>query len=199
LRQLAESSDLVIAADGGAEAAGSAGIVPHLLVGDMDSVTSEARTRLVAAGTESHIVPAAKDFSDTELALQLAVERGASDIGLAAGWGGRMDHAVANLCLLLRAKRQGVRMCLLDGDTEASLVGGRTSLAASRGDLVSLIPLSQVVEGITTHGLRYPLAGDSLIQGSTRGLSNEVISLPAEVEQAGSGDLLLIHTRTHSV
>jgi thiamine pyrophosphokinase len=195
LRRLARAADLVIAADGGADVAVRAGIMPGVLVGDMDSVSSDTREYLAATGTEMIVLPVEKDVTDTEFALQLAADRGARQVWLAAAWGGRMDHALGNLLLLLRARWKGVPMHVLDRSTDAALVDGRTTLNAAPGDLVSLVPLSPLVEGVTTQGLRYALSGENLTQGSTRGVSNEVVSLPAAIEQAGPGDLLVIHTR----
>lgn len=195
LQSLARSADLVIVADGGAEIAARAGVDPHLLVGDMDSVTPATRARLTSRGIEIHATSPDKDQTDAELALEIAAGRGASDVWLAAALGRRVDHAMANLLLPLLARRLGVRLRLIDGRTEAYLVEGPVVLDAGVGDLVSLIPLSPVVEGITTVGLRYPLGDMPLVRGATRGISNVVVSIPAGLAGVGSGDLLLVHTR----
>ena len=63
------------------------------------------------------------------------------------------------------------------------------------GDLVSLIPLTPLVEGISTVGLRYPLRDEPLVRGATRGMSNVVVARPAGLAAVGAGDLLLVHTR----
>ncbi len=195
LRLLARSAQLIIAADGGADAAARAGVRPHLLVGDMDSVSPATRARLTRAGVEIRTVPAAKDLTDTELALQIARQRGATDVTLAAALGGRADHALANLLLPLLAHRMGVRLTLVAGRTEVRLADGRVQLDGAVGDLVSLIPLSEVVERVTTFGLRYPLVGERLARGETRGISNVIAALPAGLDPLGSGDLLVVHTR----
>jgi thiamine pyrophosphokinase len=186
---------LVIAVDGGADIAARAGVDPDILIGDMDSVTPATRARLEARGTDVREVPAEKDQTDTELALEIAAQRGASEVWLAAALGGRVDHAVANLLLVFLARQLGVRLCLVDGLTEAYLVGGPFVLDARVGDLVSLIPLTPVVEGIKTIGLRYPLQDESLVRGTTRGVSNVVVATPAGLAAVGAGDLLLVHTR----
>ncbi len=195
LQSLARSADLVIVVDGGAEIAARADVVPHLLVGDMDSVTPTTRARLATQGIDIHATSADKDQTDAELALEMAAGRGASEVWLAAALGGRVDHALANLLLPLLARRLGVRLRLIDGRTEAHLAEGPGVLDARVGDLVSLIPLSPVVEGITTVGLRYPLRDEPLVRGATRGISNQVVSAPAGLAGVGSGDLLLVHTR----
>ena len=195
LRLLARSAQLIIAADGGADAAARAGVRPHLLVGDMDSISRGARARLTRAGIEMRTVPAAKDLTDTELALQIARRRGATDVSLAAALGGRADHALANLLLLLLAHRMGVRLTLVDGRTEVRLADDRVALDGAVGDLVSLIPISEVVERVTTFGLQYPLADERLVRGETRGISNVITAVPAGLERPGSGDLLVVHRR----
>ncbi len=194
LQSLARSADLVIAADGGAETAARAGVAPDLLVGDMDSVTPATRARLASRGIEIRATSADKDQTDTELALEIAAGRGASEVWLAAALGGRADHALANLLLPLLARRLGVRLRLIDGRTEAYLVEGPVVLDARVGDPVSLIPLSPLVEGIMTVGLRYPLSDEPLVGGATRGISNLVVSIPAGLSGVGPGDLLLVHT-----
>jgi len=195
LRLLARSAQLIIAADGGADAAARARVRPHLLVGDMDSVSPATRARLTRAGVEIRTVPAAKDLTDTELALQIARQRRATDVTLAAGLGGRADHALANLLLPLLAHRMGVRLTLVAGRTEVRLADGRVQLDGAVGDLVSLIPLSEAVEHVTTFGLRYPLVGERLARGETRGISNVIAAVPAGLDPVGSGDLLVVHTR----
>lgn len=194
---LARSVDLVIAADGGAETAARAGIRPHVLVGDMDSATLETRRRLVRAGTRLHVVPSAKDLTDTELALALARDRGATDATVVAALGGRVDHSLANLLLPLRAKRWGIRLRVVEGRTHVHLAGTSLMLEGEPGDVVSLIPLSEVVLDITTTGLRYPLKNDRLVRGGTRGLSNVIVDLPAGLEHVGKGDLLVVHIQQH--
>jgi len=195
LQLLARSADLVIAADGGADIAARAGVDPHVLIGDLDSVPPATRARLEAHGADICEVPTEKDQTDTELALEMAARRGASEVWLAAALGGRVDHAVANLMLLFLARELGVRLCLVDGRSEAYLVGGPFVLDARAGDLVSLIPLTPLVEGIKTVGLRYPLQDEPLVRGATRGISNVVVARPAGLAAVGAGDLLLVHTR----
>lgn len=195
LRRLARSVTLIVAADGGADVAAGAGIRPHLLVGDMDSITPATRARLAGAGVTLRLVPREKDLTDTELALRVAREHGATEVVVAAPFGGRVDHTVAHVFLLFLARAMRLQMSLMDGYTEARLADGRTVLDGAVGDLVSLIPLSARVVGITTFGLRYPLARAGLVRGTTRGVSNVIVETPAGLERVRAGDLLIVHTR----
>ncbi len=192
---LLAGADLVVAVDGGADALARVGVVPDLLVGDLDSISREARADLEARGVEVLVLPVAKDITDTEAALRMAVERGADDIVVLGALGGpRLDHLLGNLLLLDSEWLAGIRVRLVDEWHEAFLAGGDVTMKGARGDTVSLLPLTADVEHVHTEGLLYPLAGDSLRRSATRGLSNAMTGDVARVTH-GTGVLLVIHYR----
>lgn len=137
--------------------------------------------------------PAAKDKTDTELALDYAVARGAREVELFGALGGRLDHLLANVALLTHARNRGVVMRVVDGDTTAFLAAARTAIPARRGDLVSLLPVSASVSGVTTAGLRYPLRKATLRRGSSLGVSNVATSGVPTV-RVGRGQLCVVVT-----
>ncbi len=189
---LLASGDLLIAADSGADAIASAGLQPHLLVGDMDSVAEATWRALEAAGVETHVLPVEKDETDTEVALRLAVDRGADRITLLGVLGGpRLDHLVAGLLLLTAGWLEHVDVRMVDGSHEVRLARGDAALEGEAGDIVSLLPLTPSVHEIETEGLLYPLRGESLHQGAARGVSNELLGPRARVRH-GEGHLLVI-------
>jgi thiamine pyrophosphokinase len=166
--------DLVIAADGGARHATSLGRRLDLWVGDGDSVSAADLAGLAAAGIPIQRHPADKDETDAELALLAAVEGGAARITILGALGGdRFDHGLANIWLLAHPHLAGRDVRLLDAATRIRLVGpGRTDLGGRIGDLVSLLPFGGDAAGLRTAGLRYPLRGEPLRSGPSRGLSN---------------------------
>lgn len=191
--ELLACADLLIAADGGAESITAAGLRPQLLVGDFDSIDDGTRASLEAAGIETLILPVAKDETDTEVALRLAVEWGAARITVYGALGGpRLDHLVAALLLLKAEWLASVDVRLVDERHEVFLAMGDCVVEGAAGDLVSLLPLSSVVEDIRTEGLLYPLDGEPLSQGAARGVSNELLGDRARITH-GSGDLLVMH------
>ena len=95
-------ADLKIAADRGVEAFEGTGVLPDLLVGDMDSVNPEV-LESVQQRTQVQRLPVQKDDTDGVHALDQAIARGAKSITILGALGGRMDHAMANLMLLVRA------------------------------------------------------------------------------------------------
>jgi len=189
------SADLLVAVDGGAEALARVGLVPGLLVGDLDSITIRTREALEARGVEVSLLPTAKDQTDTEAALRLVVERGAHDITVYGALGGpRLDHLVGNLLLLSSPWLAAARVRLVDDWHEAFLVKGDSTFSGERGDTVSLLPLTPRVEDVWTEGLLYPLVYEPLSQSATRGVSNAMTGETARVTH-GEGLLLLIHYR----
>ena len=191
-RDLLMQTELLIAADGGGNALHSAGISPHLVIGDLDSLTLPAAEAFAAAGTTFLRYPADKDETDLELALLTAVARGATQITVLGALGGRWDQGLANVALLAMPELHGRRVRLLDSGQEAYLARGETPIAGVRGETVSLIPLGGPARAITTRGLLYPLTHAELRFERSRGVSNQIVEPPAHVT-VGEGQLLVVH------
>ena len=198
----AEGIELVVAADGGARHANGLGLAVDHWIGDGDSLPPAELERLRGAGIPVEVVAHDKDESDTELALGIAIAAGATDIVVLGAFGGRrLDHALANVSLLGRPALLDRRTALLDVGARVRLVrapgrdGGplTTSLAGRSGDLVSLLPFGADVEGVTTAGLRYPLADEPLLLGAARGLSNVRVAADASFTLR-RGSLLVVET-----
>jgi thiamine pyrophosphokinase len=193
LRWVQDGDDL-IAADGGAHHAVAMGFRPRVVVGDLDSLSPTLAEELAAQGVELEKHPVAKNKTDLELALERAIRDGAQEILLLGALGGRLDQALANV--LLMAQRDWPALIRLVDATEIATVihGGESmTLEAAPGSTMSLLPLSAEVTGITYTGMLYPLNDATLQLGSTRGVSNEVVSHPATVTIA-TGIALVIQT-----
>jgi thiamine pyrophosphokinase len=193
---LLSGADLVIAADSGAHWLDRSGVPPDLVIGDMDSLDPDLLDRLAARGTEVERHPADKEASDLELAMSRAAAAGADEVViLGALRGERLDHELANLLLLVDREWDGIDLRVVRGGTTArALLGGsQQELGGAAGDLVTLLPVGDAT-GVRTDGLRYPLVGETLRAGRSRGLSNEVEHAPASVSLEG-GSLLIIETR----
>ena len=195
-RALIGANDYVVAADGGAFALERWKLLPHLVVGDMDSLGDAGVERFARQGVPVAKFPAAKDESDLELAVAQAIAAGATEVVVLGALGGdRLDHEAANLLLLADPGYDGVRIEARRGALRIRAVRGKASLAltAPVGALVTLLPVNGDADGVTTEGLRYPLRGETLRFGRARGLSNEVTSLPAKVS-VDKGTLLVFET-----
>lgn len=190
----------VICADGGALRAEAAGIVPDLVIGDGDSVSSEDLDRLRSLGASIRSVAAEKDESDTELCVREALTRDAERIVIFGALGGpRPEHALANISMLALPGLEGRDVSLEHARSTVRLVGkgdgpSRAEFQARPSDYLSLQPLAPGANGVTTEGLLYPLCGASLPYGPSRGLSNEFIGDTAAISVA-CGRLLVTVTR----
>jgi thiamine pyrophosphokinase len=191
-RQLTDA-DLIIAADGGADWLDAVGVAPHRLVGDLDSADPALVDRLESAGVPLERHPADKDASDLELSLQAAARAGADQIVVLGALGGALDHLLANVLLLGSDAARNRELRLVHGSTSARLLAGpaRAELHGPLGSRVSLLVVGPAADGVTTHGLRWPMVDDRLEAGSSRGLANVVVAVPAKVSLA-AGRLLVI-------
>jgi thiamine pyrophosphokinase len=188
----AERADLLLVADGGARHALALGLVPHVVIGDLDSLDASQQERLRLAGAHFVVHPAAKDETDLELALRYAVEQDAEPIVVLGTLGGRLDQTLANILLLTMPELAGRDVRLVEGPQTAFIVRDAATLFGKPGDTVSLIPLGGAAHGVTTGGLLYPLDDGTLPFGPALGISNEMTSGQAQV-QVRDGLLLCVH------
>ena len=176
IESLLNKDDFLIAADGGLRFLLELKILPHVLIGDMDSVTDENSQAVAREGVEILRFPAQKDETDLELAIAEAQKRGFTQILIVGALGGRLDQTLANLSLLINNPDSGLKITLDDGHEKVSLVEDRIEVVGEKGDIVSLIPYCGPVAGITTKGLAYPLEDETLYPENTRGISNVMVS-----------------------
>lgn len=174
IRDLASRAEMIIAADRGARYCLENGILPDLVVGDMDSIDDESIRRLAEAGVETIRYSPEKDLTDTEIAMEEAIARGAGSIELIGVTGDRLDHVLANIQLLRRALGLGVEAQIISGTQKMFLLDSSHSIHGSRGRTISFLPLTEKVEGITLEGFRYGLKDAAMEIGKPYGISNVV-------------------------
>ncbi len=184
--------DRLVCADGGARHALTLGLRPQVVVGDMDSLDEPAQAQLKALGARLVVHPAAKDETDLELALLLALQEGATELVVLGGLGGRLDQLIANVLLLTLPQLEGVSARIVDGRQQAFIIRGEATIHGRPGDVLSLIPLGGDAQGILTEGLLYPLRDETLRPGPARGVSNVFTAQTARVTLR-RGALLAVH------
>jgi thiamine pyrophosphokinase len=162
----------VIAADKGLEHALALGLDVTVAVGDFDSASPEAVAVAEAAGVRIERHPQEKDATDLELALDLALTSSPARILVLASEGGRLDHLLSAALLLASERYARSQIDAFVGDARIHVLRGERELEGERGELVTLLAVNGPAEGVTTEGLTYPLLGETLEPGSSRGLSN---------------------------
>jgi thiamine pyrophosphokinase len=192
-RPYTRKAGLIIGADSGGATLLALGVTPHLLVGDMDSIGADAFDSLKKKGVEIIEVSPEKDFTDSELAVKTALDRGATDLVIFGAIGDRLDHTLANISLLEYAQERRAAARIVTEDQEAYLLTADVvnPIPGEIGSTVSLISLSDPTTGVTTHDLKYPLKEASLELLSPLGVSNE-ISGPNPWVEFWEGRLLLV-------
>ena len=168
--------DLLVAADGGLRHLRKIQHTPALLIGDLDSVTPQELEEAAAEGVFVQQFPREKNETDLELALSHVLQAGYKDIRITGALGGRLDHTLGNLGLLLDERLIGRDVRLEDGREEVFLIRNRATVEGQPGDIVSLIPIGGDAEGVITRDLKYPLSEETLRQDRTRGISNVMLT-----------------------
>ncbi len=176
-----ESFDFVIAADSGYLAAEKLNIFPDVILGDFDSAE--------VPHTKAEIlqVPSEKNETDTMLACTVAIERGATELTILGGTGGRADHFLSNLFLLESLCDKGIAVSLTDGENTLRILQDETVKIPNRGVYFSLFALDTCT--VTLQGCKYPLTDFVLTRTNPFAVSNEVAGESAVVSVIGKAIL----------
>ncbi len=192
-RAEAERHGLLIATDGAAHRAEALGVTPDIVCGDFDSLDLDAARR--AFPDAEFVETPDQDLADLEKALLLARERGATEITLLGAGGGRIDHTLTAIALLLRYHGE-VALTLRHVGSAARAVSGTAGargtlrLAVKPGDTVSLIAFSPE-NRVSLSGVTWPLDSARLPVG-THGVSN-VAKAGEVVVEVVEGVVLVCH------
>lgn len=185
--------DKIIAADKGLEILNRINVKPDYIIGDFDSVNKEILEQYKNIPI-TYLKPE-KDFTDTHMALKLAIEQGAKKITIAGAIGTRFDHSIANIHILKEALENNIEAEIIDEHNKIKLIN--TDIKIDRDDkykYISLIPLTTSVKGVTLEGFKYSLKDATLKIGESIGVSNEQIENEAMIK-IKEGILILIFSK----
>lgn len=196
----------VICADSGADLAYPL-ITPDLIIGDLDSISDNVRTRYESLGVEFRAYPVEKDFTDFHLALSAAASIGSDDgirkrvseIKVFGGLGRRLDQTIANIYVAACFQNEtGIPVSIHENKTHAYIadpkLGGNIVIGerVRAGDTVSLRPLFERSHIVRTSGLKYGVSNEALCAYESRGTSNVAGGDEVSVSVT-EGPLLIIH------
>ena len=165
------------------------GIEPHLIVGDFDSHDDPHLE------VETIVLPREKDDTDTVFAVKEAVKRGFDDFLLLGVVGGRLDHTLGNVSILLMLHSLGKRALLVDDYSEMEIVSKDPAYIDDSFPFFSLLNISGTAEGVTVEGAKYPLRDAEIRCTYQYGISNEVLPGRQASVSVEKGELLLIRVR----
>lgn len=182
-----QATDYIIAADGGYSYLREAGITPHVVIGDMDSVSEMPVHEQVIR------LPREKDDTDMMAAIKLAIEKGCNSFHIYGGTGGRMDHTIANIQSVAYITKTGAEGYLYDKDMVLTAVAdGSLEFEAGCEGMLSVFSLSDAAEGVTLTGLKYLLNDAQVTNSFPVGISNEFIGVKSRIT-VKKGMLLVLY------
>lgn len=182
--------DYIIAVDSGLEKLDSINLLPDYIIGDFDSIKNEVLKKY--EDVENIKLNPEKDFSDTHMALKLAIELQSNEIYILGALGKRIDHAIANIHILKEALDNNIKCKIIDNKNEIQVITkGVNNIEKLHYKYISLFPLTTQVKGITLEGFKYPLNNATLNIGHSIGVSNEIINNDAKI-YINDGILLVI-------
>ena len=190
LQQRVQLASRIIAVDGAADLLALGGITPHVLIGDFDTASQTSIDALTDRGAQLVRLPVHKNMTDTEAAMDYALDSGAQDITMLGALGTRADHTLSNIGMLLRAYRRGTACRILDETNELEAAAGEYKLTGFPGQTISILPLTGDLI-VTSSGLEYPLEALELPFGSSRGVSNLMKSNSAHLSICGGIALIV--------
>ena len=176
LNDVISEGSIVVCADSGYDNALKAGADIDAIIGDMDSVES-----LLPKKIKQIKLKCEKDDTDTQACIDYLDSLDCKEIILLGALGGRADHMLANIMLIIYAAKKGIKLTIKTEDTEIFPVSGNVEIEGQKGDILSLIPVLSDAEGVTLAGLKYPLSDAVLETGKTVGISNEFVENKAVI------------------
>ena len=186
VRARLREDDFYICCDSGLRHAGGLGIAPDLIVGDFDSHENPH------TDTETIVLPRAKDDTDTVFAVKEALRRGFQDFLLVGVIGGRLDHTLGNVSILLMLDARGMTAAALDDYAELEVVSGRPVRIEDRYPYFSLLNISGLARGVSIQNAKFPLSNAEITCEYQYGISNEVLPGRTAEVSVGEGRLLLV-------
>lgn len=182
----------IVCADGGVNHIDEMGLIPDMLIGDMDSAKKDIVEKFEKSGVKLLKYPPAKDEIDGQLAVDKAIELNPTGIIIIGAMGKRIDQTMASFHLLKRVNDKAINGLIIDEETIVRVISNKTFVNGEIGDIVSIIPFGGTVKGITLSGFQYPLKGATMDYGYPYGISNVVISKDSFIDMS-DGELLFIH------
>ncbi|NLL69892.1 MAG: thiamine diphosphokinase [Epulopiscium sp.] len=184
----------IICVDGGIIHAKKLGLTPDIIIGDLDSAPVAELSFFQNQKVPIQLFPKQKDKTDTQLALEYAIEKGASFVTIIGALGTRFDHTLGNVHVLDLALDKKIPVVLINEYNHIYLISDRIDVNIEQGKIISLIPFTPQVTGVYTKGLLYPLKNATLFAGVSYGISNEIIDTDGSIS-IDKGKLLVIQAR----
>lgn len=188
-----KKDDFIIGVDSGCNCLYEYEIYPNIIMGDFDSIDKKVITCFSEKNIEKVSFNTEKDYSDTQLAYEKAKELGYKEIVLFGATGSRLDHSLGNIGLMFDALKNGIRLEIIDDNNRTFFIDKPATLKGNYGDILSFIPMSDKVLGVTIKGAKYLLDNYDMTILEPRALSNEFLDEDINISFK-SGIIMVIYS-----
>ena len=189
IRESLQSDDYVIFCDSGLKHLSALQVKPSLIVGDFDSHENPH------LDTETIVLPCEKDDTDTVYAMKEAIKRGFDTFLLIGVVGGRLDHTLGNISMLLYLDSHGCKGTIIDDYSEMEIISSAPAYIEDKYEFFSLLNITGCAKGITIQNAKYPLNDGEITCEYQYGVGNEVLPGKTAIVSVREGKLLLIKDR----
>ncbi|MGE5629362.1 MAG: thiamine diphosphokinase [Solirubrobacterales bacterium] len=194
LKSELKECDILIGVDSGGNFLRDQGIIPDYLVGDFDSINKENIEYFKLNGSNIYEYPKDKDFTDTELALELAVKLRSDSIVFLGCTGSRIDHIMGNLGLLRKCIEKEIKGFIKDDHNFIMLSKKPLKLSGNKGKLFSVQAYCNEINNLTITGAKFPLHNHKLNLGDPITISNEFLEEYVHIDFS-DGIIMIIYPR----
>ncbi|MGL6105347.1 thiamine diphosphokinase [Romboutsia sp.] len=192
---LKESYDYIICADGGANHTYKMNIVPHYIIGDLDSIDSNIIKHYKECNVKFEKFPTKKNETDSEICIYLAETLKAKEIHLIGALGGRIDHTIANINLLYYIKNKGIIPKIISEKEEMYIaMNEEITISGEKGNIISVIPTNGDAKGVTLKHLEYPLERHCMKFSVPLGISNVMTKDICSI-RVDEGSLIIVNNK----
>lgn len=186
--------DFIICADSGADFLYECKVTPNFLVGDFDSVNKNILEYFSSQNCIITKFPKDKDYTDTELAFNLAKEKGADSIILLGATGSRIDHLLGNLGILSQCIDSNIRAYLRDDNNTIYFINKSSIIKGKKGSYFTVQAFGETVKNVSITGAKFPLSNYNLVTGDPLTISNEFLDGDVGIS-FDSGKLMILQCK----
>lgn len=194
LKSELKDSDMLIGVDSGGNFLRDQNIIPDYLVGDFDSINKDNLEYFKVNGCNIYEYPKDKDFTDTEIALELAFKLKSDTITFLGCTGSRIDHIMGNLGLLRKCMENEIFGAIKDDHNSIMITKTPIKISGKRGTIFSVQAYCNEINDLTIIGAKFPLNNHKLRMGDPITISNEFLDEDVEI-RFSDGVIMIIYPK----
>lgn len=195
LQKYVNQSEYIICADGGMNHLLKIGVLPDIIVGDLDSINNTSKRIIKENNIQVEKYPTMKDMTDNEIALRVVKNRSPKRVAFFGVLGSRWDHSIANILLLKKLEESNITAYIVNRNNRIryGVENVEIEIYKTNYKYLSIIPISDSGVNVSLLNFAYPLDKHQIDFTSTLGISNEIIGNKGKIK-IHSGEAIIIES-----